>query len=281
MKEDDINWSAFSNAERLNVATSTPEEITATLDAMEAESDRVQALFLAERGIRASVRQPSRAFDSNDADVIDEVVQYEGHSSWGFVIYRCTYGDDDGWQHFMENLKVELEESCRLHNAADFFAKHLWTVFDDKTQFDGASTHDTRQHFRAWRQHAQREEQGTDFTHFQYAPRYAFFLHADSQAVQDLLAIDRPVDLLDSGAVNLVSADFGQAATAVQTPQDGSYEPIEGCTDYHVGFLRMPCQLYLPMYRMCMSPEQWRAAYTRPPAIYQEQTSLIPGCSQI
>lgn len=33
----------------------------------------------------------------NTADRIEEELLEKGHRVWGFVIYRCTYGDDAAW----------------------------------------------------------------------------------------------------------------------------------------------------------------------------------------
>ena len=45
------------------------------------------------------------------ADRIERQLQEDGHQSWGFVIYRTTYGDEADWEEFLRRLRVRMREA--------------------------------------------------------------------------------------------------------------------------------------------------------------------------
>ena len=47
---------------------------------------------------------------------------------WGFVVYRCTYGDDAAWERMMNWLNIQARISLESENAADLFPQIDWTV---------------------------------------------------------------------------------------------------------------------------------------------------------
>ena len=99
----------------------------------------------------------------NTADQIQDQLREDGHLVWGFAVYRCTYGDDVAWETLLERLNASIWRSMRYYNGLDLLEEDRFklTLFNDASKFDGVGAPAVRQHFKAWRKHAVREEQGT------------------------------------------------------------------------------------------------------------------------
>lgn len=51
-------------------------------------------------------------------------------------------------------------------------------------------------------------------------------------------------------------------------PKEGEYPPIEGLTDYDVGWVRIDADVAIPhMYLVLENPAEWRMMYVRPPRV--------------
>jgi len=99
----------------------------------------------------------------NTADKIQDQLHYDGHRVWGFVVYRCTYGDDAAWQTFLERINASIRDSLEFHHGLDLLEEDCFklTVLEDVSKFDGASVQLVREHFKEWRKNAVHEDQGT------------------------------------------------------------------------------------------------------------------------
>lgn len=95
----------------------------------------------------------------NTADRIQDQLLEDGHRVWGFVIYRCTYGDDDAWETCLERIHTTVRRHMGFYNALDMLDDFKLTVFDDARESDRAGAHRLREHFNGWRKHAVHEEQ--------------------------------------------------------------------------------------------------------------------------
>jgi hypothetical protein len=100
---------------------------------------------------------------SNLADRIQDRLHADGHRVWGFVIYRCTYGDDAAWKTCLERLSAWIRWHMHFYNGSDLLEEGRFklTVFHDASRFDGVSARVVRQHFKECRKEAYHEEQGT------------------------------------------------------------------------------------------------------------------------
>ena len=94
----------------------------------------------------------------DDCWEIRERLQREPCLKWGFVIYQCTYGDDDAWDRFMHYLntrvRLTLEEE---NNDTDhgLFSRIDWNVQEDSS-LDNATSEEVREYVlsiykRIWR----------------------------------------------------------------------------------------------------------------------------------
>ncbi|KAH6616356.1 hypothetical protein C7974DRAFT_416501 [Boeremia exigua] len=79
---------------------------------------------------------------------------------WGFVVYRCTYGDDPSWTRFLRRLDTQTRANLRAHDAEDLYPRVDWAVQQDPA-WDGASAAVIKKEFAAWtQQHFPRSDGG-------------------------------------------------------------------------------------------------------------------------
>ena len=82
---------------------------------------------------------------NNQCHRVRAALEGDPNSRWGFVIYRCTYGDDAAWERFMAHLntrtRLTLEEE---YKEADLFPRIDWSVQEDLS-LDGAGTEEVRE----------------------------------------------------------------------------------------------------------------------------------------
>jgi 3-phenylpropionate/cinnamic acid dioxygenase small subunit len=58
--------------------------------------------------------------------------------NWGFITYRCTYGDDEKWDKFMDFLKARVKFCLEDDGAVDMYDRLDWIVIENKETLDGA-----------------------------------------------------------------------------------------------------------------------------------------------
>ncbi|KAK3327085.1 hypothetical protein B0T19DRAFT_152035 [Cercophora scortea] len=70
---------------------------------------------------------------------------------WGFVIYRCAYGDDAPWGRYLEYMKATTLRVLDRRHRRRLLEQYLeWTVIDNRKKLDGASKADAKKLFRNW-----------------------------------------------------------------------------------------------------------------------------------
>ena len=72
----------------------------------------------------------------------------DGHRVWGFVIYRCTYGDDAAWEECLERLNASMRDDMQCYNGLDLLEEGCYkrTVIAG-ARFDWVKTQYVREHF--------------------------------------------------------------------------------------------------------------------------------------
>lgn len=71
---------------------------------------------------------------------------------WGWVFYRCTYNNDEGWNYFKQMITQEMHKDIANSDTPDI--NHLlddnlkMTFIEDRKAFDGASKDQLRAHFQ-------------------------------------------------------------------------------------------------------------------------------------
>ncbi|KAB5580300.1 hypothetical protein GE09DRAFT_432246 [Coniochaeta sp. 2T2.1] len=75
-----------------------------------------------------------------------------GFHEWGFVVYRCVYGDDEAWRQYMEYFEEDVIEGLKDTGGDILLPQYAkWTVMEDRETLDGASIDAVREIFVAWR----------------------------------------------------------------------------------------------------------------------------------
>jgi hypothetical protein len=140
-----------------------------------------------------------------------------GLQKWGWVVYRCTYGDDPAWHRFIEMLIEDHTEylTDEFVHAEDLIPSYDWVVQEDPS-LEGATKDEVRRRFRQFRTSLREAETPATLEDhkklalIQECPRYNFCIHVGAEALQSVLregcAYTGPAKLTSSH-VNLVRAD--------------------------------------------------------------------------
>ncbi|KAI8631761.1 hypothetical protein F5Y19DRAFT_472644 [Xylariaceae sp. FL1651] len=107
-----------------------------------------------------------------------------GFETWGFLIYRCTYGDDAAWDCYMQLFKEQVHDDLVCFGRELLMEQYpQWTVIEDKETLDGAS-----------------KKQGGLPTRNDAStrlPRFTYCLYVDQRCLDTMKAY---LDAKDSGA---------------------------------------------------------------------------------
>jgi hypothetical protein len=219
--------------------------------------------------------------EGNSGLQIKRFFKHLGHKHWGFIMYRCTYGDDDAWAKFMTILHKCVRESLEECGTEEFMDSFDCTVREDPSVLDGASKALVRQRFLEWRasSDAEAERISSDsqpilVQGYASTPRYGYCIHVDEEALQSVLRARHPDT---DGYVNLIQADWAvpdeeeqekirQEFQTDDALEEGE-EPIEGCRMYDVGWLKIHLGAVMPSAYAKLHGGDWDLSYARPPDI--------------
>src|SRR5271170_1181716 len=102
------------------------------------------------------------------------------HDKWGWVIYRCTYGDNEAWTLFKKIINQHSREIIADGDTPEAGDSLEWTFVEDRGTLDGASREQLRARFKAWAGEAIRTEQPQAENDQTFGiPRYNFFIQVD------------------------------------------------------------------------------------------------------
>lgn len=204
----------------------------------------------------------------------------EKQDIWGWVIYRCTYDDDEGWARFKEIIQQRARATIEESDAPELLNTLKWEFVEDRATLDGASRAYLRTRFKAWAKDAMLSEKpfleaGNPGS---IIPRYSYFVQVDESALKSVVyeAPQPPDDDFDGeGHVNFVDADWVPMSEwpkeyllhPNQTPEEDLYDPIDGCREENVGWMKMAAWMVGPSFYEAMYdvPEVWYCFYQRPP----------------
>lgn len=236
-----------------------------------------------------SHRTPHLETQDNLADQISSHLLQIRHRKWGFVVYRCTYEDDNLWDLVLSRLKQYLRDSLSKFNGLNLLEIMLWTVFDDQEKFDDASTATIRDHFNNWSIDALFREQGVrrypelgDRFWETCSPRYNFCIQIDLENLEAIL--NDPFDEewhWTGGFVNLIWAEWAPVldlARRLDEEFPGRFplrldrhipvmEAIEGCTEEDVGWMQVAARDVLVSGYEGMDRGRWGRESRRPPNV--------------
>ncbi|KAM5467095.1 hypothetical protein MauCBS54593_005715 [Microsporum audouinii] len=227
--------------------------------------------------------QLARCFTSSprlaDApSIIRDILKGMKHDKWGWVIYRCTYNDDEAWDRFKKMVYYwSMEEISESESQSFEIAGSMeWTFIEDRKLLEGASRAQLRAHFNAWAKDAIRKEQPRAEDYHTYGiSRYEYFIQVDEAALQSIKEAPQPPEYdFGEGYVNFIDATWkplAEHAAYTDDPiedNDEIFEPIDGCSEENVGWMRIRTTLIGPEFYIAISPppnDIWYAFYKRPP----------------
>jgi len=77
------------------------------------------------------------------ADSIREDLERYPDAKYGFVVYRCTYGDDKKWDRFMEYLNAQARARLEEEEVGYLWERLDWNVQQDPS-LDEANEEEVR-----------------------------------------------------------------------------------------------------------------------------------------
>ncbi|KAL7622002.1 hypothetical protein AAE478_007503 [Parahypoxylon ruwenzoriense] len=207
-----------------------------------------------------SQRTPQFSTRNNTADRIERALAEDGHRLWGFVVYRCAYGDDAAWARRVATLRSRARETLEYYNGADLLDRFAVTAIEDRDALDGASAAAVRGRFKAWAAAAVGREQGTEREGLSQRYRYCVRISDEYDGRDDDEEYDEEEDFVD-----LIWRDW---EPSVPDPREASLEPVEGCTRPDVGWMRVSARsVMVEMYDLLREQNAWYSEYRRPPEV--------------
>ncbi|KAL0933647.1 uncharacterized protein CTRU02_210446 [Colletotrichum truncatum] len=198
-----------------------------------------------------------------------------GFHKWGFVVYRCTYDDDDLWNRYLAQLK----DNCRYHlekyRVDKLLEQYLdWVVVENRDTLDNASRPTIRQHFQKWVSSQRAVAWEDEHPGISDLPRFKYCLYVDKKCLDTLEPSQRDVHprFREAGTplvVAIIDRQWTPNRRGKDNPMDeGGFPPIDGSDRRYVGW-RWQNSIYLSML---YSGLWWcdlddEISYKRPPAI--------------
>ena len=160
-----------------------------------------------------------------------------------------------------------------------------WKVVEVRTVFDGASKDTVREHFLDWVATRSDERDGPGAAREDVprkSPRYRACLYVDKAAIDaaSMESMDNPYGMeiyRCTGHVVLINTeppwseahDDGEDDEEGDDEEDDQFPPIDGQTDYDVGWMLVKLEYTGTAYeRLAESWDGWVDTYMRPPEVY-------------
>lgn len=233
----------------------------------------------------AQGRGPLYSLETTPTERVNDMLSYYGLQKWGFIIYRCTYGDDSAWDRFMHHLNARKDAVLKDVYDDEHLAQHLdWSV-QQEPSLDLATKDEVRTRFRAWVATGAQAEITTSSEYrnkrealLHENARYKYCIHVDAKSMQSVLDGPPPAepDLRGVSYVNLIRADQAWETwekESTQDPASGMEEDlrdegelqIEGRTSYDVGWMKVSVDGLVPdVYETLANDQMWDVFYVRP-----------------
>ncbi|THY68630.1 hypothetical protein D6C97_00163 [Aureobasidium pullulans] len=212
-----------------------------------------------------------------------------GIQKWGFVVYRCTYDDDEAWAQLMEHIKTRTIDSVKSDGIGTGMIDRLdLPVIEDPTL--EAFVADSGNGFlRTPNSRASDSDEDLLDSLLAMTPRYNFCIHVDAGSLESIVRRDPPIlaspatitgDRSKEGYVNLIRADSGwswdeydpatfdresEGYELDEDPLDENEVEVEGCKLHDVGWMKISPDGKMPaFYGYAIESSHWGVAYVRP-----------------
>lgn len=218
---------------------------------------------------------------SNLATHLQANLKENNFTTWGFVIYRCTYSCSSDWARLLQNIHAHARSHLEIYDGLDLLSSFELTIRDDKAAFDGASIETCRDHFNAWvsspsGRNSEQLDALPTATGFDGQPRYSFFLHVDSDALDSVVrrAPQPPADDMEgAGYVNIVDARWTPIVTGEkEVDLDGNVVDYDDQEEEEVqDWQRVGIWGLIPgVYMALMGDHLWWTEFGKPPHVWVE-----------
>ncbi|KAK8862827.1 hypothetical protein PGQ11_009062 [Apiospora arundinis] len=214
-----------------------------------------------------------------------------GYAEWGFVIYRCAYGDDALWDRYMKYFKEQIHDKL-VDQKCEFMEKYArWTVVEDEADLQGASKLQVRRRFVEWRDRHCVWRPGQPWFEKNFPdhlpdketlrlPRFNYCLHVAQDCLEtvDAHAAGKPTETPNYPAPYLVVAVIDGNFVDHSGPDDwNQFPPFDGCTQKYVGWQYTPVgsvpNFYNEHHYWTMESD---VEYIRPPMIAPMGLGVMP-----
>ena len=191
---------------------------------------------------------------------------------WGWVIYRCTYADDEAWARFRDYVEAESRKEIAESDAPEIADRLEWTWVEDPASLDGISTIALRERFRTWtanevaRQLLEKHDPAT-------ISRFSYFVKIDEEVMQNLTGfLASKGGWCETDFIKFVDANWEPSPPEELEDYDWqpeTWEPIDECTEEDVGWMRIsPIMLGAAFHDTLNGDDMaWHLFYERPPKI--------------
>ncbi|KAK4102847.1 hypothetical protein N658DRAFT_494912 [Parathielavia hyrcaniae] len=136
-------------------------------------------------------------------------------SQWGYVVFRCTYRDQEKWDKFVALAKGHARDYCQKYDYDSVHDRLCWTVIEDPVGLDDADIFETTRRFNEWVERGPGRQERPAGVVPDDCPRYTWFVHVDEESlesiVDDVKARERDgyfCKVVHAGAVSLLEQDL-------------------------------------------------------------------------
>lgn len=198
-------------------------------------------------------------------------MQQTGFHKWGFLIYRCAYGDDALWERYLAHLKEASIEDLDYCGRKELLKQYMqWTVIENPEALGGASKSDVRKQFTEWAFLRSEERDGAGAEHpLSYRlPRFAYCLYVDQRCLdtlkeyEDFMTTKKPGRKPPVVAI-VIDTDFDEAKA-----RRGREPEIEGFKARFVGWMYVGHNALPSLYDSLHEKPLDHVEYMRPPRVY-------------
>lgn len=222
----------------------------------------------------------STGYICTDFDGLVDQRAHGGFQKWGFVILRGTYGNDAEWSILMALLKQSIAESLQLAKRVLELGPYLeWTVIEDRANLENASTDVVRARFLEWVAARSVERDGAHAdspTLTDRVPRFKHCIYINDACFDSIGAYktwstkwtldpDGKVAIINSTYCRSDYDDYDDRDTDEEESDEGErdegYAPIEGNTDYEVGWAYTEAIGLGSLYASMCYTDEWHGVY--------------------
>ncbi|KAL0939145.1 uncharacterized protein CTRU02_205755 [Colletotrichum truncatum] len=238
-----------------------------------------------------------------------------GYHRWGFVVYRCTYDDQDLWDRYLSQLKENSYNQLVDGRRAELLEQYLdWVVIEDRDTLNNASKADVRKHFNQWvSEHAAETSAHPDIIDL---PRFRYCLYVDQKCLNTLEPFqkselppiskkrktkdtEKPMvvafidrlwtpnqeyeqkvgfrDEVEDDENDIESEEDEENDYIYDPMAEGGYPPVEGCDKKYVGWEYRSAVYITSAYNELYGFRLDDVLdYVRPPAIYPLGMEVMP-----